>query len=119
MKKIKIERSEILLDLIMKSDLKTIEGNNVLHIDQKPLDVKFSTFLHNLQHPTKKINIKNTQQNTTTFLNALDVSPSPLLVAITYAKKVLEFSFECEQVNFTQAEKNPAVAKLKFSPEKR
>ena len=54
MKKIKIERSEILLDLIMKSDLKTIEGNNVLHIDQKPLDVKFSTFLHNLQHPTKK-----------------------------------------------------------------
>ena len=44
MKKSKIERSEILLDLITKLDLITIEGNNVLDIDQKPLDVKISTF---------------------------------------------------------------------------
>ena len=46
----------------MKSDLITIEGNNVLHINQKPLDVEVSTFLYNLQQPRKKINIKNTQQ---------------------------------------------------------
>ena len=38
----------------MKSDLITIEGNNVLQIDQKPLDVKVSIFLYNLQQPTKK-----------------------------------------------------------------
>ena len=45
MKKSKIDRSEIILDLIMKSDLITIEGNNILHIDRKPLDVKVSIFL--------------------------------------------------------------------------
>ena len=44
LKKSKIERSEILLDLIMKSDLISIEGNNVLQINQKSLDVKVSTF---------------------------------------------------------------------------
>ena len=70
MKKSKNERSEILLVLIMKSDLITIEGNNALHIDQKPLDVKVYTFLYSLQQPTKKISIKKY----TTILNALDVS---------------------------------------------
>ena len=60
-KKSKIEQSEFFFDLIMKSDLITIEGNNVFHIVQKPQDVKVST-----------------------ILNALDVSPH--LVANTYAK---------------------------------
>ena len=46
----------------MKSDLITIEGNNIIHIDQKPLDVKVSTFSYNLQQPTNKKTQKNTQK---------------------------------------------------------
>ena len=40
-----IGRSETVLDQIMKSDLISIEGNNLLHINRQPLDVKISTFV--------------------------------------------------------------------------
>ena len=62
MEKNKIKRSVILLELIIQSDVISIEGNNVLHINKEPLGVKVSTFPYKLQQPTKKINIKNTQQ---------------------------------------------------------
>ena len=53
MKKKIFERSEFFLDLIMKSDLKSIEGNYVVHINQKLLDVKVSTLCINCSNQQK------------------------------------------------------------------
>ena len=58
MEKNKIKRSEILLEHIMQSEVFSIGGNVVLHINEEPLGVKFSTLLYNLQQTTKKIDIK-------------------------------------------------------------
>ena len=51
--KSKPEQSEIFLDLIIKSGLIFIERNNVLQINQKPLDVKVSSYLYILRQTTK------------------------------------------------------------------
>ena len=112
MKKSKIDRSEIILDLIMKSDLITIEGNNVLHINQKPLDVKVSTFLYILQQHRKKINIKKYS----TFLNALNVSPH--LVANIYAKQILESSSESDQEFYPSREEASSSSGSRSVPKK-
>ena len=62
MEKNKIKRSEILLEHIMQSDVISIGGNDVLHINKEPPGVKFSTFLYNLQQTTKKLTLKSTQK---------------------------------------------------------
>ena len=62
MEKNKIKRSEILLEHIMQSDVISIGGNDVLHINKEPLGVKVSTFLYNLQQSTKKLTLKSTQK---------------------------------------------------------
>ena len=48
MEKNKIRRSEILLEHIMQSDVISIGGNDVLHINKEPLGFKVSTFMYNL-----------------------------------------------------------------------
>ena len=63
MEKNKIKRSEILLEHIMQSDVISIGGNDVLHINKEPLGVKVSTFLYNLQQTTKKSDIKKYSEN--------------------------------------------------------
>ena len=62
MEKNKIRRSEILLEHIMQSDVISIRGNDVLHINKEPLGVKISTFLYNLQQTTKKLTLKSIQK---------------------------------------------------------
>ena len=58
MNKNQIKRSKIILDLINQSETVTIESNDVLHVKKETLGIKVSTFLYNLQQPTKKIDIK-------------------------------------------------------------
>ena len=58
MNKNQIKRSKIILDLINQSETVTIESNEVLHVNKETLGIKASTFLYNLQQPTKKIDIE-------------------------------------------------------------
>ena len=109
MEKNKIKRSEILLEHIMQSDVISIGGNDVLHINKEPLGVKVSTFLYNLQQTTKKIDIKKYSK----ILTALDISPH--LVANTYAKQILENSSESEQEFYPSREK-PRSSGSKSTP---
>ena len=44
MEKNKIKGSGILLEHIIQSDVISIEGNDVLHINKEPLGIKVSTF---------------------------------------------------------------------------
>ena len=58
MEKNKFKRPEILLEHIMQSDVISIGGNDVLHINKEPLGVKVSTFLYNSQQTRKKIDVR-------------------------------------------------------------
>ena len=52
----KIQRAEILLDLILQSEAVTIgQECKLLYINQEPTSVQFSKFLCDLQQPTEKI----------------------------------------------------------------
>ena len=93
-----IKRSKIILDLINQSETVAIESNDVLHVKKETLGIKASTFLYNLQQPTKKIDIENYSKN----LFALNISPH--LVANTHAKQILEASSESEQEFFPSRE---------------
>ena len=54
----KIQRAEIILNKILSSETVSIEDpSGFLHIEDKPMRVKVSTFLYNLQQPTKKIDL--------------------------------------------------------------
>ena len=99
MEKNKFKRSEILLQHIMQSDVISIGGNDVLHINKEPLGVKVSTFLYNLQQTTKKLTLKKHSE----ILTALDISPH--LVTNTYAKQILENLSEGEQEFYPSREK--------------
>ena len=61
MNKNQIKRSKIILDLINQSETVTIESNDVLQVNKETLGIKALTFLYNLQQPTKKMTLKNTQ----------------------------------------------------------
>ena len=61
MEKNKIKRSEILIEHNLQSDVISIKGNDKFHINKEPLGAKVSTFLYNLQRPTKKLTLRNTQ----------------------------------------------------------
>ena len=54
MNKKQIKRSKIILELIKQSETVTIESNDVIHFNKETLGIKASTFLYNLQQPTKK-----------------------------------------------------------------
>ena len=109
MEKSKIRRSEILIEHIRQSDVISIGGNEVFHINKQPLGVKVSTFLHNLQQTTKKIGIKRYSK----ILTALDTSPH--LAANTYAKQILENSSESVQEFYPSREK-PRISRSKSTP---
>ena len=98
MNKNQIKRSKIILDLINQSETVTVESNDVLHVNKERLGIKASTFLYNLQQPTKKIDIEKYSK----ILIALNISPH--LVANTHAKQILEASSESEQEFFPTRE---------------
>ena len=98
MNKDQIKRSKIILDLINQSEAVTIESNDVLHVNKETLGIRASTFLYNLQQPTKKIDIEKYSK----ILFALNISPH--LVANTHAKQILEASSESEQEFFPSRE---------------
>ena len=98
MNKNQIKRSKIILELINQSETVTIESNDVLHVNKETLGIKASTFLYNLQQPTKKIDIEKYSK----ILFALNIPPH--LVANTHAKQILEASSESEQEFFPSRE---------------
>ena len=71
MNKNQIKRSKIILDLIKQSETVTIESNDVIYVNKETLGIKASTFLYNLQQPTKKIDIAKYSK----MLIALNISP--------------------------------------------
>ena len=80
----KVERAEIILNKILSSETVSIEDpSGFLHIEDKPMRVKVSTILYNLQQPTKKIGLAVY----TNILHELKIPPH--LVSNTHAKKVL------------------------------
>ena len=81
----KIKGEEIVLDFILQSNQITIgEESQLIYIDNKPTDVQVSSFLCNLQQPTKKID----QEAYSRILLVLRLEPD--LVSNTYAKQILE-----------------------------
>ena len=100
MNKNQIKKSKIILDLINQSETVTVESNDVLHVNKERLGIKASTFLYNLQQPTKKIDIEKYSK----ILIALNISPH--LVANTHAKQILEASSESEQEFFPSREQS-------------
>ena len=51
----KIQRAEILLDLILQSEAVTVgEESKLIYINQEPTSVQISKFLYDLQQLTKK-----------------------------------------------------------------
>ena len=93
-----IKRSKIILDLINQSEKVTVESKDVLHVNKERLGIKASTFLYNLQQPTKKIDIEKYSK----ILIALNISPH--LVVNTHAKQILEASSESEKEFFPSRE---------------
>ena len=96
----KVKRAEIVLDLILQSNQITIgEESQLIYIDNKPTDVQVSSFLYDLQQPTKKID----QEAYSRILLVLRLEPD--LVSNTYAKQILE-SYESEQEFFPTQQKS-------------
>ena len=90
----KIQRAEILLDLILQSEAVTIgEESKLLYINQEQTSVEVSEFLYDLQQPTKKID----QSEYSKILVLLPVEPE--LVANTCAKQIIQ-AYESEQEFF-------------------
>ena len=88
----KIQRAEIILNKILSSETVSIEDpSGFLHIEDKPMRVKVSTFLYNLQQPTKKIDLAVY----TNILHELKIPPH--LVSNTHAKKVLKEVYSDEE----------------------
>ena len=88
----KIQRAEIILNKIFSSGTVSIEDpSGLLHIEDKPMRVKVSTFVYNLQLPTKKIDLAVY----TKILHELKIPPH--LVSSTHAKKVLKEVYSDEE----------------------
>ena len=88
----KVQRAEIILNKIFSSETVSIEEpSGFLHIEDKPMRVKVSTFLHNLQQPTKEFDLALY----TNFLHELKMPPH--LVSNTHAKKVLKGVYSDEE----------------------
>ena len=90
----KVKPAEVVLDFILQSNQITIgEESQLIYIDNKPTDVQVSSFLYDLQQPTKK----DDQKAYSRILLVLQLEPD--LVSNTYAKQILE-SYESEQELF-------------------
>ena len=90
----KIQRAEVLLDLIPQSEALTIgEESKLLYINQEPTSVEVSKFLYGLQQPTTEIE----QTEYSQILALLPIQPE--LVANTYAKQIIQ-AYETEQEFF-------------------
>ena len=90
----KVKRAEKVLDFILQSNQITIgEESQLIYIDNKTTDVQVSSFLYDLQQPTKKID----QEAYSRILIVLRLEPD--LVSNNYAKQILE-SYESEQEFF-------------------
>ena len=81
----KTKRAAIILNKIFNSNNVSIsEETNILHINDEPQGVDVTSFLYNLQQPTKKIDLSKY----TKILSELDLSAD--LVYNTHAKKVVD-----------------------------
>ena len=81
----KTKRAAIILNKIFNSNNVSIsEETNILHINDEPQGVDVTSFLYNLQQPTKKIDLSKY----TKILSELDISAD--LVYNTHAKKVVD-----------------------------
>ena len=81
----KFKRAEKVFDFILQSNQITIgEESQLIYLDNKPTDVQVSSFLYDLQQPTKKID----QEAYSRILLVLRLEPD--LVSNTYAKQILE-----------------------------
>ena len=90
----KIQRAEIMLDLILQSQAGTIgEESRLPYINQEPTSVQVSKFLYDLQQPTKKID----QSEDSQILAVLPIATE--LVPNTSAKQILQ-AYEGEQEFF-------------------
>ena len=90
----KIQRAEILLDLILQSEAVTIrEESKLLYINQEPTSVQVSKFLYDLQQPNKKID----QSEYFQILAVLPIEPE--LFANFHAKQIIQ-AYENEQEFF-------------------
>ena len=109
-KKNKIQRAEIILNKILSSETVYIEDpSGFFHIEDKPMRVKVSTFLYNLQQPTKKIDLALY----TNILHALKIPPH--LVSNTHAKKVLKEVYSDEE----KEEETEQIQKIRKTTKKR
>ena len=100
MNKNQIKRSKIILDLINQSETVTIESNDVLHVNKETLGIKASTFLYNLQQPTKKMTLKTTQKFYLLLISHL------ILLQIHMPSKSWKPRLKVNK-NFSQVENNP------------
>ena len=81
----KTKRAAIILNKIFNSNnISIIEETNILHINDEPQGVDVTSFLYNLQKPTKKIDLSKYSK----ILSELDISAD--LVYKTHAKKVVD-----------------------------
>ena len=100
MNKNQIKRSKIILDLINQSETVTIESNDVLHVNKETLGIKASTFLYNLQQPTKKIDIEKYSKFYLLLISHL------ILLQIHMPSKSWKPRLKVNK-NFSQVENNP------------
>ena len=90
----KVKRAELVLDIILQSDIVTIgEESSLIYINNDSTDIQVSPFLYDLQQPTKKID----QEAYSKILLFLQLTPD--LVSNTYAKQIIE-AYESEQEFF-------------------
>ena len=61
MNKNQIKRSKMILGSVNQSETVTIESNDVIYVIKETLGIKASTFLYNLQQPTKKMTLQTIQ----------------------------------------------------------
>ena len=88
----KIQRAEIILSKTFNSEAVSIEDpSGFLHIEDKPMRVKVSTYLYNLQQPTKKIDLAVY----TNILHELKIPPH--IVSTTHAEKILKEVYSDEE----------------------
>lgn len=84
--RLKLEKSEKVLDIILKSNQVSIGSDNNLIVNQKFTNVKVHNFLYNLQQPTKKIDKLLYGR----ILSVLKLPPN--LVRNTHVKQLLQES---------------------------
>ena len=105
----RIKRAEIVLDfLFLSNQITIVEESPLFYIDNIPTDVQVSSFLYNLQQPTKKID----QELYSRILLVLRLEPD--LVSNFNAKQILK-SYENEQ-EFFPTQQSPQTGCVTSKP---